>query len=190
MGMRCDSQKARGEAQGRGAGELGLGGPLGARGEHSSNRYPGRRAEGGGGQTHVLRADATQGGEKCLFELGWSGKTTQPHGEERLLTGPSKQAGFLVRLEKGEGTPAGGQARGHVPGQLDAEQGHSGNGPPWTPGPREQLPEETPSEGSGLQGAQERVPLLRWRLWALLNRHRLGSPGVHLQLGAIRSSGR
>ena len=29
MSMRCDSQKARGEAQGRGAGELGLGGPLG-----------------------------------------------------------------------------------------------------------------------------------------------------------------
>lgn len=150
--MHCDSQKTRGEAQGRGAGELGLGGPLGARGEHSSNRYPGRRAEGGGGQTHVPRADATQGGEKRLFELGWSGKTTQPHREERLLPGPSKQVGFPVWLEKGEGTPAGGQARGHVPGQLDAEHGHSGNGPPWTPDPRERLPEETPIRGAWAAG--------------------------------------
>lgn len=38
MSVDCDSQKPRGEAQGRGAGELGLGEPLGAWGECSSNR--------------------------------------------------------------------------------------------------------------------------------------------------------
>ena len=68
------------------------------------------RAECGGGQTRVWTADATQDGEKHLFELGWLGKTTRPHREERLLIGPLERAGFPVRLEKGEGTPARGQA--------------------------------------------------------------------------------
>lgn len=259
MSMHCDSRKARTEAQGRGlvsrAGERRWG-----PGRAQQQQIPGRRTEGGGGQTHVPTADATQGGEKRLLESGRSGKTTRPHREERLLTGPSKQAGLPVRLVKGEGTPARGQARGRVLGQLDAEHGHLGSRPPWTPGPRERLPEETPIRGAWAAGRWGRdtrpppparpppcswlppsltpcadppalysetglsvknsrkkkkqeiprspvhrpseneipqlpsgwgwVPLLCWRLWALLNRHTLGSPGVHLQLGAICSSGR
>ena len=40
------------------------------------------REERGGGQTRVPTADATQDGEKRLFESEWLGKTTQPQRRE------------------------------------------------------------------------------------------------------------